>query len=107
MKLVVCKENNPGEARVALTPESVKRLVGKKLELAVEAGAGVGANHSDEEYRAAGAHVGPLVEILKGADLVIKVQPPTLGEVAALPEGTALVSLLYPLFPPDGPKLAR
>src|SRR5215470_9175273 len=106
MKIAVLKETAPGEARVALVPETVKRLA-KKIGFAVETGAGAGAFASDDEYRAAGAEVGPLAEVLKGADLVLKVQPPAREEIARLPEGTTLVSLLYPLFPPDGPDLAR
>src|SRR5215470_3415024 len=106
MKIAVLKETAPGEARVALVPETVKRLA-KKIGFAVETGAGAGAFASDDEYRAAGAEVGPLAEVLKGADLVLKVQPPAREEIARLPEGTTLVSLLYPLFPPDGPRLAR
>jgi len=107
MKIAVCRETVSGEARVALVPDSVKRLVQKKLQVAVEAGAGAGAFAGDDEYRAAGAEVGPLADVLRGADLIVKVMPPTAAEIASYPEGAALVSLLYPLFPPDGPKLAR
>src|SRR5215470_14354054 len=107
MKIAVVKETSPGEARVALVPESVKRLVARKLAVAVEAGAGDGAFAGDDEYQAAGAEVGPLADVLRGADLVLKVAPPTVDEIAKLPEGAALVSLLYPLFPPEGPKLAK
>lgn len=107
MKIAVCKETAPGEARVALVPDSVKRLVQKKLQIAVESGAGAGAFAGDDEYRAAGAEVGPLADVLRGADVIIKVMPPSVDEIGRLPEGATLVSLLYPLFPPEGPKLAR
>ena len=106
MKIAVLRESAPGERRVAVVPESVKRLVGRKLEVAVEAGAGEGARASDEEYRAAGATVGPAAQVMAGADLIVKVQPPTLEEIATVPEGAALVSLLYALTP-SGSKLAR
>jgi NAD(P) transhydrogenase subunit alpha len=103
MKIAVARESVPGERRVAVVPESVKRWVAKKLEVVVAPGAGAGARASDEAYRAAGATVDAS---LAGADIVVKVQPPTEAEIAALPEGTVLASLLYPLTPP-GAKLAR
>src|SRR5262249_43977939 len=57
MKLAVPKETVPGERRVALIPESIKRLTGKKFAVVVEAGAGGGANISDDEMKAAGAEI--------------------------------------------------
>jgi NAD(P) transhydrogenase subunit alpha len=105
MKVAVLKESATGERRVAMVPESVKRLVARKLEVVVEAGAGAAARAADDDYRAAGASVAPRAEALAGADIVLKVQPPTDAEIAALPEGGVLVSLLYPLTPPGG-KLA-
>ena len=53
----VPKETRPGETRVAASPESAKRLTQAKLELCVEAGAGLAAGFSDEVYRAAGARI--------------------------------------------------
>jgi NAD(P) transhydrogenase subunit alpha len=87
-----------GERRVALVPESAKRLIARKLEVLVEAGAGVGACASDADYEGAGAKVAPNAEaVYTAADVVMKVQPPTDGEVARLREGAALVCLAYPL----------
>jgi NAD(P) transhydrogenase subunit alpha len=106
VKIAVLKESAPGERRVAVVPESVKRLIGRKLEVTVETGAGEGARASDEEYRTAGATVGPAAEIMAGADLIVKVQPPTVEEIGRLPEGSSLVSLLYALTP-SGSKLAK
>ncbi len=96
MRIAVPREITPGEARVALIPDSVKRLVGKKHEVIVAAGAGMGAGASDDEYREAGAIIG---DGFTAGDLILKVQPPTAAEIATLPQGSTLVSLLYPLTP--------
>jgi NAD(P) transhydrogenase subunit alpha len=71
MKLAVLKERRPGEARVAATPETVKKLKGLGLEIAVERGAGEGAKIADADYEAAGAAIaadGP--SALSYADIV-------------------------------------
>ena len=67
-----------------------------KIEVLVEAGAGDGAHHDDEAYRAAGAAVLPREELWRTADVVAKVRPPSLDEAASLREGATLISLLQP-----------
>ena len=57
MNIAVLKEELPGEARVALMPESVKKLVALKASVSVESGAGLGAARTDDDYREAGAEV--------------------------------------------------
>ncbi len=105
MLIAVPREVVAGEKRVALVPESVKRLVGRKLEVVVESGAGAGAHSTDDDYRAAGARIesGPDA-LYAAADLVFKVQPPQPEEIARLREGQTLVSLAFPL---SNPKLAK
>ncbi|MGD0526085.1 MAG: Re/Si-specific NAD(P)(+) transhydrogenase subunit alpha [Polyangiaceae bacterium] len=98
MRILVRKESAAGERRVAVVPESIKRLAAKKIDVTVEGGAGARCFASDDEYRAAGARVeGDLDAALADADAVVQIRPPTLDEVARLREGTALVSLLFPL----------
>src|SRR5689334_19745415 len=98
MRIAVPKETTAGDARVAIVPETVKRLVAKKLDVSVEAGAGIGARVSDEDYKAAGATIEPDAKALFAAgDVVVKVHVPTLDEVLLLKESAATVSLLYPL----------
>ncbi|MGH7428946.1 MAG: NAD(P)(+) transhydrogenase (Re/Si-specific) subunit alpha, partial [Candidatus Methylomirabilaceae bacterium] len=93
------KEVRPGEARVAIVPETVKRLATKGIKLLVESGAGEGACFPDDEYTEAGATVESSMESLLGAaDVVVKVQAPTLEEIEKTQEGAALISLLYPLL---------
>ena len=92
MRIAVRKESAPGERRVAVVPDSVKRLAGKKIDVTVEGGAGAAAFASDDDYRAAGARVEPdLAAALADADVVVQIRPPTLADVAHLREGTALV----------------
>ena len=102
MKIAVPKELTPGERRVALTPEAVAGLVKSKLDVLVETGAGEGAFHRDEVFAQAGAQIVPDASTLYSqADIVTKVQKPTLEEVEQLREGTVLVSLLQALSSPE------
>ena len=102
MKIAVPKETTPGERRVALTPEAVAGLVKSKLDVLVETGAGDGAFHRDEAFTQAGAEIVPdAATLYRQADIVTKVQKPTLEEVEQLREGTVLVSLLQALSSPE------
>ena len=93
----VARESFPGERRVALVPEGVRRLIANKIEVAVASGAGQAVWFSDDDYVRAGARLQPYPEkLLAEADLVVKINPPTLLEVEALRQGAALVCLLYP-----------
>jgi NAD(P) transhydrogenase subunit alpha len=98
MKIGILKETAAHEKRVALVPETVKKLAAKKFEFVVQAGAGEASSFLDAEYQAAGAAVAPDATAVIGAsDTIVKVNKPAPEEIAALKEGTALVSLLYPL----------
>src|ERR671919_3200450 len=94
MKIGVPKETAEGERRVALVPDVVKALTAKEIEVAVQPGAGEGASHPDSEYTDAGAKIG---EDAWGADVVLKVRPPTQDEVGRLRQGQVLVGFLEPL----------
>jgi H+-translocating NAD(P) transhydrogenase subunit alpha len=101
MKIGVPKETAEGERRVALVPDVVKALTAKEIEVAIEPGAGEGAGHGDDEYADAGAKVG---EDVWGAEIVLKVTPPTDEETGRLREGQVLIGFLEPL---TNPELAR
>jgi len=108
MKVAVLKETRPGERRVALVVQGVQQLVKAGLQVAVESGAGAAAGVSDEDYRAAGAAVASnATEALRGAGMVLHVNPPTSEEAGALDEGAILVSFLSPLTNPDLVKKLR
>ena len=75
MKLFVPKETAKGETRVAMTPDSARKLVGLGLELTLESNLGSAAGHSDDEYREAGASIAAeAAEAAREADLVARVQ---------------------------------
>src|SRR3954468_9769100 len=77
MHIGVPKETSPGERRVALVPESCKKLVQLGYTVSLEAGAGESAGFSDSAYREVGAGIeaDPAV-VLASADLVLKVNAP-------------------------------
>ncbi len=97
MKLAVPSETAPGETRVALVPDIVKRLVGQGWEVAVQAGAGAAAWYPDEAYAAAGATIAPdAAATTKGAAAVVRVRAPSESEAGALDDSTMLLSFLQP-----------
>ncbi len=106
----VPREILPGERRVALVPDAVKRLSSQGLEVVIEAGAGEQAGFADEEYAAAGARVEPDAGVVLGCGgVVVKVQPPLERpggghEVDQLTTGSTLIGFLRPL---ERPELAR
>ena len=97
MKVGVVRETLPGERRVALVPDAVSKLIAAKLEVAVQAGAGSEAFYTDDAYQKAGATLVPDARTVLGqADALLKVQPPSLDEVAALKSGAILIAFLQP-----------
>lgn len=107
MKVAVVKERRAHERRVAASPDSVKRMVGMGLEVATETGAGDGAYFSDAAFAAAGASIAVDAETaLTGADIVLKVQRPLIGDDGGLDElkhikrGAVLIGLLQPALSP-------
>jgi NAD(P) transhydrogenase subunit alpha len=97
MKLAILKERRAGEFRVAATPDSVKKLKGLGIEVAIETGAGDSARFADSEYLTQGASIAPdFTSALSGADIVLKVRGPESFEIAALKSGSVFVGLLAP-----------
>ncbi|WP_144185220.1 Re/Si-specific NAD(P)(+) transhydrogenase subunit alpha [Elioraea rosea] len=101
MRLAVLKERRPGEARVAATPDTVKKLTALGLTVVVESGAGAGSSIPDSEFAAAGAEIAPdAAAALSGAGIVFKVQAPLgpgegdVDEMALIPRGALLVGTL-------------
>ena len=91
--MAVVTETRPGERRVALVPDVVKKLVGAGWEVCVQAGAGAEASFTDAAYTEAGATVAPdAAGALSGAGLVVRLNPPSAEEVAGLPHGASLLS---------------
>jgi NAD(P) transhydrogenase subunit alpha len=98
VKVSVPKEMTPGERRVALVPDVAGKLVDAGLEVLVQAGAGAEAHLSDEQYAEKGATVVPEAgELLRQADVVLKVAAPEGPELDAIPRGAILIGFLSPL----------
>ena len=105
MRLIIPRESRDGEKRVALVPESVKRLVKAGISVAIEHESGAGSFIDDGAYVEAGATVAADIRAsLSEADLVLKVNPPTLDEVDLMRPG---VMLLAPLMPSRNLDLVR
>ena len=102
MNVAVLGETKPGETRVALIPSTVRELAKIGCDVTVASGAGLGSHFADEEYKEAGAMVvADAAAAMQGAEIVVKVQPPTDEEIEGLPNGVVLVSLLSPLTEPE------
>ncbi len=102
LKIGVPKEVFANEKRVAITPETVERMVKKNgVQFLVESGAGQGASIPDEKYVAAGAKIVSAQEALE-SDVVLKVRQPGFNpnlnkdEIDVIKEGSTLISFLYP-----------
>ncbi|TPG51579.1 Re/Si-specific NAD(P)(+) transhydrogenase subunit alpha [Roseomonas nepalensis] len=101
MRLAVLKERRADEARVAAVPETVRKLIGLGLTVAVEAGAGLPAGFPDAAYAEAGAEVAPdAAAALAGAGIVLKVRAPLaagegeVDELSLIPRGALLIGTL-------------
>ena len=95
MLIGVPTETTAGETRVAVTPETAKKLKAQGHTLRIQSGAGVAASVTDEAYLAAGAEITDAAGAL-GCDLVLKVRTPFDNEAAQMKAGSALVGMLNP-----------
>jgi NAD(P) transhydrogenase subunit alpha len=100
MRVGVPKETAERERRVALVPEVVRKLTQKEHEVVVETGAGQGAMIPNALFEEAGARIAD-VEAVWGADVVVKVAPPSAEEAARLSSDGVLIGFLQPLTAPD------
>jgi NAD(P) transhydrogenase subunit alpha len=88
----------PGENRVAMLPESIATLVKMNVSMLVETGAGLTAFASDNEYTVSGATIDSKAKVIAGADLLIKIQPPTAEEIKMMKDGQVIMAVLNPYF---------
>lgn len=96
-KIGALKESYPGESRVAMTPDSAVQLAKLGYACFIETGAGLSAGISDDGYRAAGVTVvDDAAALVAASDVIVKVRPPTTGEVERLSSGKTLISFFYP-----------
>ncbi len=103
MKIAVPKERHDYERRVAVTPETVERYVALGIQVSVESTAGNSATFPDDAYRSAGAKIEHnQADVLRDADMVLKVQRPldgtnsSIDELSLIKSGAILLGLLSP-----------
>jgi NAD(P) transhydrogenase subunit alpha len=94
MRIAVAREADPGEDRVAATPDTVKKLKALGAEVAVEPGAGVKSGIPDGDFVAAGATVA--AGAVKDADVVLKVRRPSAAELAGVKKGALVIAIMDP-----------
>ncbi len=106
MILGIPKEIMQGEARVAATPETVKKFINDGVQVLVEAGAGTGSHYYDEQYAEAGAElVSDPKQLFARADLILKVKEPLFNEkenrheVDMMHNGQYLITFIHPASP--------
>lgn len=95
LSIVVPKEVEMEETRLALTPDAVGLLVSRGHQVTIQAGAGDLAKFSDREYSDAGAHIAYSArETYNAGDVIVKINPPTLEEIGMIKTGASVVSAL-------------
>src|SRR5438309_6336080 len=108
MNIAVLNETSPGEARVALMPDSVQKLVALKASVSIESGAGLGAARTDDDYREAGATVvADRNALLASADILVTVNRPPHEDFNRLHLGAVVLGFLRPLDEPAALTPAR
>jgi NAD(P) transhydrogenase subunit alpha len=94
MKIAVAKEIDPGEPRVAASPDTVKKFKALGVDVAIEPGAGIKSGLLDADFTAAGATVS--ADALKDADIIIKVKRPEASELAQYKRGALVIAIMDP-----------
>ena len=96
MKIAIPAESHPGEARVAASPDVVKAYIKKGAKVAVQSGAGLGSNISDDDFKAAGADIVKGEAVVKDADIVLTIRRPGEKLLKAMKEGAIVAGGLEP-----------
>ncbi len=97
MKIAIPAELDPGEPRVAATPETVKKIIALGAEVAVQAGAGAHSGVPDADYAAAGADIAATAAgAVKNADVILKVRRPEAAELKNYKTGAAVIAIMDP-----------
>jgi NAD(P) transhydrogenase subunit alpha len=96
----VTRETHPGETRVAATPATVTQLIDLGYDVVIETGAGDLSTYSDAAFAAAGARIGTTDQAWQ-ADILLRVNAPSVEEIAWLADGATLVSLVSPGLNPQ------
>jgi len=101
MNIAVLRETGAGEARVALMPDSVQKLIALKASVSIESSAGLGAARTDDDYATAGANVvGDRNALLASADILVVVNRPSPEDFNRLKKSAVVLGFLRPLDEP-------
>jgi len=101
MNIAVLNETSSGEARVALMPDSIQKLVAAKASVSVESGAGLGAARTDDDFTNAGAAiVKDPKALLADADVLVCVSRPADEVFQSMKKGAVVLGFLRPLDEP-------
>jgi NAD(P) transhydrogenase subunit alpha len=95
LKIATARESEPGEQRVALVPDTCKKFQALGASVLLESGAGLASHFMDASYEGA-SFAAQLPATYDNAQLILRVTPPSLDEIAAMPEGAVLIGLLRP-----------
>ncbi|MBX9807771.1 MAG: alanine dehydrogenase, partial [Flavobacteriaceae bacterium] len=88
------KETCYQERRICLTPDAVNSLTYQGHRVMIEAGAGESSSYSDKEYADAGAEITKDTKKVFSCPMLLKVEPPTLAEIAMMSPETILISAI-------------
>jgi NAD(P) transhydrogenase subunit alpha len=95
LKIAVARETASGEKRVALSPEGAKKFIASGVSIALEQGAGIESHFVDTDF-ADVAVADSLQETYRNAGVILRVSPPSLAEIEAMPVGSVLIGLMRP-----------
>ena len=104
MRIAVLDETKAGEPRVAVTPDTIGKLKALGAEIAIEKGAGSGADIPDAAFEAAGATIGTAAATLKGAHILLSVRRPSADATGKLAKGALVIGMLDPYSDAEGMK---
>ena len=97
MQIGIPKETHPGENRVPIIPDTVKKLCQLGAEVLIEEGLGLGSGFRDKEYTEAGANISPdRTALFSNSDILLRLRKPDLSEVALMKSGCIHISYLDP-----------
>ena len=97
MQIGIPKETHPGENRVPIIPDTVKKLCHLGAEVLIEGGLGLGSGFRDKEYTEAGANISPdRTALFSNSDILLRLRKPDLSEVALMKSGCIHISYLDP-----------
>lgn len=97
MQIGIPKETHPGENRVPIIPDTVKKLCHLGAEVVIEGGLGLASGFKDKEYTEAGASISPdRTALFRNSDILLRLRKPDLSEVALMKSGCIHISYLDP-----------